>query len=386
MSDCPAYLGITINNRLELEELFRYDLLILCPAQFNLTFHVPNFGQNPDKTFDIQLEDAQKSYDIYLTQIIFEQHSIATEPEPMALPKSPETSVAIFAIVGGITVLLMLFLLLVYIYTESTKMKVRTDKAVLNAHSGYYGETSNSTQNGQSCIPAHQLSQSQVIFLAFYIILRILYSLIFTFSVFFALVMLFVQSDFSKMSNLAEFQKVKMNESRGMTGKVNTYGQEELLRQARLVTEMQEACSFYIEELFDSLAFQMDNITANQHLLDMYDSDHSSISYLMQKRAGRILAEYQAKIDNFTAQFDHLVDESVKASIVRYKRYLDKIYRSDWFNFPQKLFNESSFVHARPKMLRSKSQLVGTEVDFGAFLEIEEVEEVQLWPVQFWER
>ena len=40
MSGCPAYLGVVINNRLELDELFRYDLLVLCPADFNLTFKV----------------------------------------------------------------------------------------------------------------------------------------------------------------------------------------------------------------------------------------------------------------------------------------------------------------------------------------------------------
>lgn len=40
MSGCPAYLGVVINNRLELDELFRYDTLILCPPEFNLTFKV----------------------------------------------------------------------------------------------------------------------------------------------------------------------------------------------------------------------------------------------------------------------------------------------------------------------------------------------------------
>jgi len=40
MSGCPAYLGVVINNRLELDELFRYDILVLCPTDFNLTFKV----------------------------------------------------------------------------------------------------------------------------------------------------------------------------------------------------------------------------------------------------------------------------------------------------------------------------------------------------------
>lgn len=46
MSGCPAYLGVVINNRLELDELFRYDILILCPAEFNLTFKVSPHRQH----------------------------------------------------------------------------------------------------------------------------------------------------------------------------------------------------------------------------------------------------------------------------------------------------------------------------------------------------
>ncbi len=40
LSDCPGYVGIVINNRMDLEELFRYDALIFCPAVFNITFKV----------------------------------------------------------------------------------------------------------------------------------------------------------------------------------------------------------------------------------------------------------------------------------------------------------------------------------------------------------
>ena len=367
-----------------MEELFRYDLLVLCPAEFNMTFHVPNFGQHPDKTFDVQLVDAKQSYEVYLTQIIFEQHSIQNDQESLSLPKSNETSVTIFAIVAGTTALLLLLMLLAYIHTENTKSKVVTTKPDMT---GYYGDQNGDPDSNQSsCFPTKKLSHGQGMFIALYIILRILYSLIFTFSVFFALVMLFVQSDFSKVSHIIQFQHFKNNESQVLTDKVNAYGQEERIRQAELVTEMQESCSFYIEELFESLGFQMDNITANQHHLDMYDHDSSSISYLMQQRMKRILSKYEHDVRNYSARYENLVDDTIKPSLLRYRRYLNQIYGSDWLNFPQKLFNESSFVEARPKMLRSKSELSGTEVDFGAFLEIEEVEEVQLWPVQFWER
>ena len=62
MSFCPGYLSITINDLQDAEELFRYDALIFCPATFNMSFKVPNRGQKPDRTFEIRLEDAKKSY------------------------------------------------------------------------------------------------------------------------------------------------------------------------------------------------------------------------------------------------------------------------------------------------------------------------------------
>ena len=62
MSFCPGYLSITINDLQDAEELFRYDVLIFCPTSFNMSFKVPNRGQKPDRTFEMRLEDAKKSY------------------------------------------------------------------------------------------------------------------------------------------------------------------------------------------------------------------------------------------------------------------------------------------------------------------------------------
>lgn len=75
MSDCPAYLGITISSCLDLdEELFRYDALILCPTDFNLTFRVPNWAEHlEDRAFNVRLQDAIRSHSIYLTQLALEE-------------------------------------------------------------------------------------------------------------------------------------------------------------------------------------------------------------------------------------------------------------------------------------------------------------------------
>jgi len=45
MNDCPSYLGITINDRRQGEELINYDFIVFCPPRFNVTFWLPNWGQ-----------------------------------------------------------------------------------------------------------------------------------------------------------------------------------------------------------------------------------------------------------------------------------------------------------------------------------------------------
>ena len=71
MTSCVGYLGITINDRMELQELFRYDILVTCPPHFNVTFSLPIWSSRPDRTFDVILDDAHSSYRVFVTTITF---------------------------------------------------------------------------------------------------------------------------------------------------------------------------------------------------------------------------------------------------------------------------------------------------------------------------
>ena len=79
MTDCPGYLGVTVNDRTENEETFRYDLLVSNHPAFNLTFSVPNWGMTRnDKTFEIVFDDAKSEFRTFLTS-----------PVVAAVPKNP---------------------------------------------------------------------------------------------------------------------------------------------------------------------------------------------------------------------------------------------------------------------------------------------------------
>ena len=66
LSACPGYVGLTLNSREDSELLLRHDLLVQCPAQFNVSIQLANWQQRTDKTFDLQLTDARQTHRVFL--------------------------------------------------------------------------------------------------------------------------------------------------------------------------------------------------------------------------------------------------------------------------------------------------------------------------------
>jgi hypothetical protein len=383
MSACPGYLGIVIVDLLEEEELFRYDNVIFCPVDFNMTFKVPNKGRRAERTFDIRFEDSKKTYHVYLTHLLFESEYLKSEPQTNSQLETEESPWAIIAIVITITSILLLVLNLVYAYFEYTKVRALYNKKNENYYKRSSGEERDHIGNGVNA-PSTKLTQKQYMFITAYIAFRVLYSLLFTFTVFLGILGVALQNDVLQLSGIREFQRRKYNESKTLAHEIEKYGQDELLRQAELVTNMQGACSNYIEELFDAMLFQVDNITLNLHHHQMYGHT-TSISSLVHQWFKHKSKEYDETLDTFADRYKTNFTRDIKPALRSYEKYLQKVYKDDWFQFPQLLYNKSIPLMSRPEVF-NQVDLRGPMVDFGAFLPIEEVEDVQLWATQWWER
>ena len=83
LSGCPGYVGLTVNSRQDSEQLLRYDLLVLCPPLFNATLKLPNWHQQTDKTFDLEISDSQRTHLVFLTHLTFDP---LTQGTPAQLP------------------------------------------------------------------------------------------------------------------------------------------------------------------------------------------------------------------------------------------------------------------------------------------------------------
>ena len=393
MSGCPGYVGIVINNRLESEELFRYDLLVLCPPEFNITFKVPNWGQQPDKTFDVHLEDARHSYDIYLTQLTFEHAQIDVEPEAIQMLSQQEIPLEIFVGVGALLFASLVAFISVYVYSETAKEKqlmlahqddTRSENNRANAHQN---SVINTNQSPTLRRIANQKASCGKHLCRIYVIFRMVYSVAFTFTLFYIVLMIFITKDIEQVTQIETIQFEKRNLTASISQAVEQHSNLEMNRQRELATSMQSACSHYIGELFDSLTLQMDKILASEMQWSNTYRFNASISSSMQERIRKRLKSFSSVLDSFKHSFRLQMTFEILPSMAKYRNYLEDIFRNGWLNFPQRLFNESSYSdELAMSAVKAGTNLTGTVVDFGNFIEIQEVEEIQLWMAQFWQR
>ena len=72
VSRCPSYVDVTLDDWTTSEELFHYDLAILCPPHFfNATFYLPHraLAGASNRTFLVTLDDTHQRHHVFLTAV-----------------------------------------------------------------------------------------------------------------------------------------------------------------------------------------------------------------------------------------------------------------------------------------------------------------------------
>ena len=378
---------------MDLEEIFRYDSLIFCPTTFNFTFHIPNRGQRMDRTFEVIFKDSQKSYAVYLTHMLFTLPYNQATHEAHTDSNHQTNRWSLIVIIMASCLIALLVMNLVYAYLQLTKSRVKQQRKSNSNHKiykYYKASISQETQqyrlneNVKSAGSPKPLTECQYLCIVCYVVVRVVYSLLFSFTVFLAILVVVLESDTYHLQNIPQFQRLRYNETHHYATSINKHAYEELLRQSDLVTSMQGACSNYIQELFVTVQSEIENASMRAQYSQMY-STKSSISWYVKDLVDTRLKEYFNETQTFTLQFYTNFTKRVDPSLHSYGMYLLKVFDNHWFQFSQELFNNSQFGESRSDRF-NESIAHGIGFDFGAFLEIEEVEQIQRWPMRWWEK
>ena len=392
MSDCPGYFNVIVNDRMKLEELFRYDVLVSCPPTFSVTFKVPNWGQVKDKTFDVILNDTHQEHTIYLTYLKSLDKGVwYTADHTDLIEQWKQTADEdVWSLFSLVVLSLLVFLGLVvflHIFLECTKRRSFYGKGLPSIRyntddGGPYGKP-HLMKNTDKCGAPNDMSCLQFSYLAVYLAFKIIYSLSFTFTIFYTVVLVICKADLDRLGQLATIPEYVRNQSLNISIEVENFAHREYLRQLGLFEDSQRACETYSEHLTQSILQDMYNISVGY---DKHQRPNVSLSHILYSRHQELMGNYQKKIEEFEQEnVSGFYENSVLTQAYFYKTFLKDVYKNEWLTYTQLLYNQSKLLDMLDTS-QFETIMEGDALEFAKYLELISAEEVNLWLLNFWER
>jgi len=362
MSDCPSYLGITINDRQQAEELIRYDLVVFCPTQFDVTFWLPNWGQRSTRTFDVQLRDSQRTHAVFLTRLLdpVAEQSTPTTKTPAADNDNRELP-TLFAAVAGVTLTLSLLVIAICVRIRSACVSRMSTAAVGGARQKYRRR------------PCRVCA---------YVTARVVYSVVVSFATVVLTLSILVQPDVELLSNADS--RLSTVSSDSSIDDVDRAAGDEVLRQVRAARARHSACTHYVNQLYALVLQHVAKVHYN-HSQCAVGSGSGALERL-QTAVKRYAAVTQIAVDDYGRH----VSATISTLTSVQTRHLAQLYDSDWSNFAVGLFNSSAGRVAARRLQSLPDDVAATlarpEVDFASFVGVDIVHETKAWLDQFQRR
>jgi len=247
-----------------------------------------------------------------------------------------------------------------------------------------------------------------------YVLVRVVYSVAFTFSGLYACVSYLVSDDMARLAGAAHLQWDQRNASAALGDVVRRRWTAERQRQASLVDTQRHACAHYVDDLTAAVAGKLDDALAtSRRVRRRYDvggpSPTTTVTAVVELRLLDGLADYGRTLSDFKRRYRQRLAGDMAPSLRAFADYLSSVQASDWLGFALSLFNRSvdasgvehllfhgagdqrfqTAVLAAPPPSADRTHglnVSGTAADFASFIDIQEVDEIQLWSRQFWER
>lgn len=384
-------MQLLVNDLVDKVEVSRYDFLIFRPPTFNLTLRVPKVRAVRNSSFEVLLLDTSKTYKFYLSHFVLRDANSGLETGRGGIQEVHASEWLVIVAIISVTLLsfLLLHLAAIFLHVTGSDSTARHEEPQCGTSSympcqRYYKENVYSGSVATDVIANSPIShcrrtRCQCAFIILYIVFKVFYSLLITFTAALSLLNLVLHNDISTLSKLSVFHTQKYDDTINMANDIYRYAGHELRRQDEIAFNTNKACKEYLTHQFDSIFYKVLNSTEHSN------AAHSLLSPYLTDIFALKVNDFHKDIESYTSDIRSNFTSSLKPVMHNYIKYLKKVFDNEWMLYTQFLFNRSEYSKMRPKTFRTV-YLSGKEVDFGAFLPVEEVEHVQLWALNWWER
>lgn len=352
---------MTLDDWTTSEELFHYDLAVLCPPHFDVTFYLPRraLTGTSNRTFLLTLNDTAQRYHVFLTAVERSTHVKNEQRQLSGVGDGEEEVVEEVLLTASSVSFCCLFVL-------SLLMIVMT----LHHHRLSRRRRRNSEQR---CEDGGMSGRKVVV--GVYALFKAIYCLAFTFSGTTLICRLLVEE--AAGSNFlvgdGSFAEALTAPVRHRLAELEHLGGPSLLEgEDRQLRSSVSACSWHIDDLLSSMLLQ----TAQHHSLNRTSRALDQFRHVRKNFLDQVTDYVRSEKGRLDAEVAGRAADGVN-------RRLSGLVKSDWLRYPRSLFRSTTITpvkNNKTKLKNLSDNISSSPAQFAAFLEAGG----QLNAIQWW--
>jgi len=207
-----------------------------------------------------------------------------------------------------------------------------------------------------------------------------------TFNVFFYVVSVLVDGDWHHVAAMtagraeADVGRARRAAETNLSLTIDAHRRAELRRYRDGVVQRVRACRGHVDD-----SVRRTSATLAAESARVADVGRSTAAFAADQFASSVTA-YGARVDAFAADFETKLTAAVGRTMRRYEAYVSSLISNVWLRFAVDVFNSTH--PASPPSNRVDYNVFGSQAmaEFGSFLDVDEVKQVEVWVSRFWHR
>ncbi|KAK7482834.1 hypothetical protein BaRGS_00025867, partial [Batillaria attramentaria] len=361
MRNCPGIFTIQVFNKMMSSCIGVYDVLAACPKHFNFTLTVSRTDSDLPDIFVVFLNDSQSSHRIVLSSVITPVDLPASGSSAVtAASRSQSEGLEVWIPIFSVVILFVLgifVVFVVYLCIKFKSMKGTVGQTVMTANAetpALNNQPSNSTAH-KPAETKNKTSSSTRTCLCVFVILYILYSIIFTFSVILVILYFTHLSLMGNIGGIANFSAQLQKEVNVSISKVQAHENQEEIRLFRSVESRLQACSQHLQ-LQNQQFLQKYHNAVTESIREVFQKD-GVIESLTGESILQNTSVYTKEIQQFLVDCNKTIQSILDRFEAHFMIYAKEVMRNPWLDFPREIFLEQEGETRTKRKYMSANQM-----------------------------
>ena len=349
LTTCPGFFTLEVIDEVDSVLVLEQDVVILCPETgFDVDIHVPRKGlQDKERLFSVRLSNAKQKLQLHVA-VVDKGARTLKEPVKKSQDDKPNpwiTLMPLFVVTG--CVLLVLFSLIVYAQVTN-----KPNDAPKDDNSGWKyiknkDVTTNKDGDGKKRDrpkDQNRLKRRHLILVFFFVVVRVVYSVIYTFSMAFAILTLLHADNMKIILEYQDFVQGKIDESNAMALGMDQHRESENKRVLDSSEDIQRSCDYFMGQQLQRMRLNMTCLIQENHL-KMFNKLSKKIINKVTERVEKVKKDIDERIEEFRATTRRKLQEAEEDL----KNYGRRVFENRWFALPRAAYEVNEAVSRKKR-------------------------------------